>query len=227
MGVIVGADVAQEWLLPWWWENYRAHNCLPVAFFDFGMSRSMRRWCEERGECLDLSTRGLFVAPKEEIDPRLAAEWEKGMGEKFWERRLAWFKKPFACLKSPFERTLWSDLDCEIRCRLEPLFRYAEKEPSIATVRWKDGSYNSGIVVFREEASLLRAWVDIALSSSHLFRGDEEILGHLFQKRGIAEGALPGVYNWDFKEEGHTRAEIVHWYGPIGKHAIYEEIAKY
>ena len=44
-GVIVGSDYSQEWLLPWWWENYTKHNRYPVTFVDFGLSQEPIELC--------------------------------------------------------------------------------------------------------------------------------------------------------------------------------------
>ncbi len=51
-GILIGCDRNQEWLLPWWWDHYSAHNAYPVAFADFGMSKKALAWCREKGKML-------------------------------------------------------------------------------------------------------------------------------------------------------------------------------
>jgi len=41
-------DKGQQWLLPWWWEQYSAHNSYPVVFVDFGLSEKGIA-CAKRG----------------------------------------------------------------------------------------------------------------------------------------------------------------------------------
>src|SRR5579862_7309437 len=126
-GIIVGTDLTQEWLLPWWWKHYSAFNAYPVAFVDFGMSDPVKDWCRERGELISLFVADVFVAEREEIDPALVKQMEEACGKEFWPSRHAWFKKPLACLQSPFVKSLWIDLDCEIRGQLDPLFDLCEE----------------------------------------------------------------------------------------------------
>src|SRR5690606_10167073 len=105
-GVLVGSDLTLEWALPWWWERYKTYNTHPVAFVDMGLCFEMKEWCKQRGELIRLK----IVDFTEEVEPKLAQEWEEKTGTQFWGSRGAWFKKPFACLSSPFERTLWIDI---------------------------------------------------------------------------------------------------------------------
>lgn len=134
-GVIVGADMTQEWLLPWWWEHYRKHNSHKVAFVDLGMSLEMKEWCQERGEMIRLWIDDDFIKEQSQIDIAVVEEWNKAYGRDFWNARIAWFKKPFACLQTPFLRTLWIDLDCEIRGSIQSLFPYSDQAPGIAMAR--------------------------------------------------------------------------------------------
>src|SRR5690606_21882871 len=109
-GVVVATDITQEWLLPWWWENFRKYNACPVAFVNFCMSEEKKAWCREHGELIPLLVVDDFVAEREEIATELVSDWEKSFSKKFWPSRNAWFKKSLACLQSPFQRTIWCDL---------------------------------------------------------------------------------------------------------------------
>lgn len=161
-GIVVGSDITLEWLLPWWWENYRKYNDFPVIFVDFGMSRDMKKWCKERGAVIRIPPIELFVAEKKEIDPSLKLEWEKKYGCSVWEDRKAWFKKPLACLQSPYHRSIWVDLDCEVRGSLRELFSCCHLSSEIAVAKerphpiHKTIIYNSGVVVFKGERPSLR-----------------------------------------------------------------------
>ena len=100
-GIIVGCDKAQEWLLPWWWQHYSKLNSYPVAFADFGMTEKAIAWVSERGRYIKLPA----AAPLKEVSPE-----RPEFRERTQEKRGAWFKKPLACLYSPFPESLWIDL---------------------------------------------------------------------------------------------------------------------
>ena len=50
LGVLVGCDLNQQWLLLDWYSYLRKHNPgIPIAFGDLGMSEDGRKWCKNRG----------------------------------------------------------------------------------------------------------------------------------------------------------------------------------
>jgi hypothetical protein len=218
-GIIVGIDQSQEWLLPWWWDHYRKHNRHSVAFIDFGMTVGKKDWCRERGELVPLFVADIFVKEREEIEPEILAHWEASYGKQFWPCRNAWFKKPLACLQSPFKRTIWVDLDCEIRGSLQPLFDCVNPH-GIALFKEKARSvYNSGVIVFKHGLSLIEGWADQSFEKNHLFRGDQELLSHLIEEKNLEVSELPEQYNWSRMHDNDANAVIVHWHGEFG-HSI-------
>lgn len=118
-GIIVGCDQAQEWLLPWWWTHYSAHNSYPVLFIDFGMSQQAQEWCKATG--LYAKLEGFENCQQIVVSEDKKRYWQTLIGSLF-NFRTAFFKKPFALLQSPFPLSLWCDLDCQIRGPLDPLF---------------------------------------------------------------------------------------------------------
>jgi hypothetical protein len=225
-GIVVAADAQQEWLLPWWWEKYSRLHTHPVAFVDFGLSKPVKKWCEERGMRIALPVPDIFVASREEMDPDLVAHMEKEVGKKFWPCRDAWFKKPLACLLTPFKKSIWIDLDCEIRGSLQPLFEL--KECSLGLVKYRHTEmpypvYNSGLIVFEQGIPVFEKWADLAIEQNHLFRGDEEILSYLLHTAGgVFE--LPAIYNWSRCFEENAEAIVMHWHGANGKFCIYHQM---
>jgi hypothetical protein len=225
-GVVVASDLQQEWLLPWWWENYRRFNSHPVVFIDFGMSKEMKVWCQERGALIPLLVPDIFVASKEEMDPDLVARMEDETGKMFWCYRNAWFKKPLACLQSPFKRTLWIDLDCQIRGYLGDLFE--SFGDGLSMTRYPNPTmpypiYNSGIIVFKHGLSVFEAWADLCIEQNHLFRGDEDILAWLLKDQNMV-AQLPAIYNWSRCFEDNPEAIVFHWHGAKGKYCIHHQI---
>ena len=222
-GVVVGADDLQEWLLPWWWDHFSQQNRYPVTFVDFGMSEEKRRWCLERGGLLSLNMSDLFVRDRDEVASALSEAWEQHYGEDFWGARKAWFRKPFACLRTPYERTIWLDLDCQVMGSLTKLFDACSHPSGVALCLDKNAPvYNSGVIVFRRDAPILQEWADQALEKSGLFRGDQDLLTAIIDKRAIYE--LPAIYNWPFNYGANPDAVITHWIGAAGKEILNRQL---
>jgi hypothetical protein len=218
-GVIVGCDQTQEWLLPWWWDHYRKHNAYPVAFVDLGMSFSAKEWCKKQGEYIHLPVADIFVAERSEIDPSLVQQWEK-VFVNFWEPRNAWFKKPLACLQSPFRRTIWIDLDCEVRGSIEGLFPLCDSS-GLAIGRGEE-SYNTGVIAFIRNLKLIKAWAELAFSRNHEAVSDEDLLNDLLRSSDFT--VFPPIYNWSRCWNNNPDAILLHWHGNYGKIAIAHQI---
>jgi hypothetical protein len=218
-GVIVGCDESQEWLLNWWWKNYVEENSLPVAFADFGMSDSAKEWCKERGTLVPLSFKGLQVATRDQVDPSLRTEWEKALSP-FWGSRQAWFKKPFALLNTPFPRSIWLDLDCEVLGPLEPIFKFIDPKSKMGLVRARHEApivYNSGVIVFENDSPLLTLWAESALCQNDQFLSDQDALSQIILDGGYEVGEVPEIYNWLMCRGVHIGAVICHWAAQWGK----------
>ncbi len=227
-GVLIGSDLTQEWLLPWWWKRYEKTNHHSVAFIDFGMSFEKKNWCRERGELIPLRLLDDYVLPKEKMDPQVIAHLEDEFGKQFWISRSIWFKKPFGFLQTPFRRTVWIDLDCEIRGSIAPLFEYANLEPGLAMILDPCDSladysypiYNSGVVPFCRGIPLIIDWAIECIKKNGKFRGDQEILSSLIAKRKIRMNVLPPKFNWSRVQKESDEAIIYHWHGIYGKYVI-------
>lgn len=228
-GLVVGADLSQEWLLPWWYSHYTQHNAYPIAFADFGMSREMQSWCRERGEWISIADAPHFVTEKEEMESKLVEKMERECGREFWASRSAWFKKPLACMRSPFKRTLWVDLDCQICGSLAPLFSLTVE--SIAMARDHEISarkipvYNSGVIRFDQGNRVIAQWAKAAVEQNHLFRGDQDVLNALIAEKGIGVTEIPEIFNWSRMKEKNLSAVVLHWHGPHGKSVISHQMA--
>lgn len=228
-GLLVGADITQEWLLPWWWSRYSKHNTHPVAFVDFGMSFEKKRWCQERGALIPLRLFADFIRPQEEIAPEIIADWENLFGKRFWPSRSAWFKKPFALLQTPFAKTLWIDLDCEIRGPIAPLFSYRSlamlKEPPFPAYPLPYPTYNSGVISYPKNCPWIEEWAQSCIELNDRLAGDQEVFSYLIAQRGWKPLELPATYNWSRLTEDAGRATIYHWHGAYGKYAIRHQIS--
>jgi hypothetical protein len=221
-GILVGTDISQEWLLSWWWQHYHKTNDYPVAFVDFGMSSKAKQWCQKQGIYVSLPVADIFVLEKEAIKPTTQQDWERKHGKHFWNQRNAWFKKPLACLKTPFQTSIWIDLDCQIIQSIHPIFDFVTHLSDVGMVK-EDGNeiiYNSGVIVFQRGNPLFERWASFAIEKNGDFRGDQEALSALITKENYPIRELPPLYNWSRLKGFNQTAYIVHWHGHHGKNYI-------
>lgn len=242
-GILIGSDREFEWMLEWWWDHYSTHNTYPVTFIDFGMSQSAWEWCKQHGQVISFDTEFDFITPKEEIEPRLRALWESMiLTKKLWEIRVKWFKKPFAMAQSPYQRTIWLDLDCEVKANLGPLFETCENatgfaiapEPEFSQERWLqqgllqpgERNYNAGVVVFKENSAVFPKWTNVIREKNRFFVGDSDLLAHIVNSERFSICELPQIYNWRMAQGPNPDAVIIHWVSDWGKNHIRSTMKK-
>jgi len=227
-GILVAVDEKAEWLLPWWYRRYSQSNQFPVAFVDLGMTHYGKTFCEERGEVIPLDAPDFLSHC-----PVYAEEWESIFGKTIWENRKSWGKKPFAFLVTPFEKTLWLDLDCEVLSSLEPLFDQEanlllaketeaalEKERKLKTIQEDQMLYNSGVILYSHGEPLMEKWAKAALKEGEQFWSDQHTLSHIIYQEKIPIEELHKNYNWRMSQGLNIHAVIIHWSGTWGKEYI-------
>ena len=230
-GIITGLSRNLEWLLPWWWEHYTAHNSYPVLFADFGLSETAKTFCKERGTLLSIDD---FPFEKEP-SPSTRQAWEKDYGKTIWESRPVWFKKPLALISSPFEKTLWLDIDCKVQGSLAPLFKTLGKEIDIALLHCLKDSpflakgilrYNSGAIAFKKNALIIHQWIQTALEEQDHLPGDEECLSFAIHKNHPKLKELPPLFNWLCIQGKNPKALIYHCCQEQGRAEVLAEIIR-
>lgn len=236
-GVLTGSDALQEWMLPWWWERFRKFNPYKVAFADFGMSEQARNWCRQRGEVIPIQFPEGCLRSREDLPSEKIALWESIYNaERLWKSRKAWFMKSLAMVRTPFLRTIWIDLDCEVLGPLDEMFPACMKDPGIAAVvepvqsiekqvkfgLLKPGQklYNTGVVVFKKGAQPILEWARESIEKNGDFPGNQTLLADLLwkEKWGIVE--LDPKYNWRMMNGPNPDAVIIHWVSTAGKNRI-------
>jgi hypothetical protein len=239
-GIIVGTSKGQEWLLPWWWMHLRAHNDYPVTFIDFGdLSDDALSWCRSRGTVIKLDLIDNFIVKKDDIDPQKARLWES-MIPHIWQFRFTYYKKPFALLKSPYSRTVWIDLDCQIRGSLKPLFPLCANEGGIALIPEHEGQqqasqhrgflepgelmYNAGVIVFKRGSKIVEEWAKQSRDKNHLFPSDQQLLANILHTLKLSFNNLSPLYNWTVDQGLNPNAAIIHWFTAEGKEILKKQI---
>lgn len=237
MGVLVGSDASQEWLLSWFYFHFRQWNpeC-PIAFADFGMTSEGRDWCAERGLLFnvpELSTaggeqRGSF------FQGTFWAQWDGGPSG-CTPAGSIYFRKPIALANSPFYRTLWLDLDCQVRGDLGSLMSLPLPPDGLAATFCGSGcfiknlgsgeiitaaKYSTGVILTEKGSVLLNEWAALSQGKISFFT-DEESLAFLAARTQLPITLIPYEYNWPVANWGeNSRAYIYHWMGNEGKRRL-------
>lgn len=238
LGILAGCDRNQEWLLVWWYSHLRKHHPdLPIAFGDFGMSEEGLQWCEQRGTVIPASS----IPPLPESMGRgwpLAGEkWVQRylLSDSLKPQRPTWFRKPLLMKQSPFERTLWLDLDCQVLNSLSPILSLplnsskmaigksgnsfsmiALESPKIFQVK----IHNSGVVLFEKNSPLLDFWIFLLSQESLSFDGDDQLLSFGIQQYRFTPTQIPCNYNWNYKWGPNPEAAICHYEGEGPKNGL-------
>lgn len=226
-GIVVGCDNRQEWLLPWWWSHYSAHNKYPVAFVNFGMSHAAWNWCKERGVGIRLDSSDFFQERK--VGNEMVNRWNRRAGDGFLYFRSAWFKKPLAFSKSPFEFSCWIDLDCQVKRNLTFLFQCLALGVDLAIARETEEvqngdenhglllpgeiSYNSGVVAFRKNSEIINRWIQLSSEKNDQFMGDQNALSRAIYLYKPSMIELPRIYNWKNNHGANPDAALIHYIG--------------
>lgn len=235
-GVLTGTDENQEWMLINWWDHYSKTNDCPVAFINFGMSKSARMWCEKRGTVIDFQLPPEILTKKEDLCPITAKFWERVYPGDVWKARPAWFSKPFALIQSPFEKSIWVDLDCEVRKPLNSVFSEFDTPEGFAIApttesfqkfsrilglhRLDEATYNTGFVAYKHLSPVMQKWVENTYSRPHEFMGDENVLNRTIYEEKFAITKLPLTYNWPHFLGDNSDVKVVHFSAKEGKQTL-------
>jgi hypothetical protein len=236
-GVLIASDSKLEWMLPWWWNHYRKYNDFPLSIVDFGMTKNARKWCEKIGTVYDFDYSEPFVYGKDLVSEKVKKFLKERIFVKnIWDVRKLWFQTPLAMLQTPYQTTIWLDIDCEILGSLEDLFEKHDKQTGISMVeedqlstnnRIKDGllepgdiMYNGGVIVYEHGTPLMIMWANEILVRNHLYSGNQDCLCHVIRENGYAVNPLPNIYNWRMKHGPNPNAKIIHWVSDAGKRHI-------
>ena len=200
---LTGCDKNTEWMLEWFFNNYRQHNSLPFIFANFGVSKEKLEWAKTKFHAI-LNMTGVK---------------EKG-----------WFKKPRSMLYEPAKKLVWIDTDCEILSNIENIFDLLEPK-KLAMVEDKPWSqrrgeiwHNSGVVGMVNKPIILHQWCQNVHDDPNV--GDQEVLHSMLNpitKISYIKD-LPNEYNVmriQVELDNYKgNKKIIHWTGKKGKQRI-------
>lgn len=227
-GVIVGCDWKFQTMIPWWWNHYQKRNNHPVAFIDLGFSDTMRRFCHTKGQVVSLWIPKYLFKNRYPIPRSIKKEIKQNEIRQLLLQRTTYFHKPFAMLQSPFQKTIWIDIDCQVNGSIAPLFDLVDQDIALTPMspykhqhptQTKDLSenrvlYNSGVVGYQKGSSLIKQWAASSVCRTQWYYGDQDILNDLINEQHAKVTPLPNRYNWIVKEWGlNPKAKIIHYAG--------------
>jgi hypothetical protein len=231
-GVLVATDQTLEWMLPWWVYHYKKHCDLPIAFVDLGMSEEKKALCKEHGTLISIESKEFHFEPSKLEKLADGGEFNLSSLKSTLSRRNAWFLKPSACLASPFEKTLWIDVDCEILKPIDILFsrdRFAcskesesvlQSNISRGTIPKIANFYNSGLIYYEKNHHILLAWAKELEENPGSYYGDQAALSVIIQKLGYTIDTFPIEHHRFYNEEIFESTVIRHYCGIDGKKEI-------
>jgi len=170
-GVMTLLKSGDEKTLKTWWENYSKHNAYPVTFCDLGIDEKTKKWCASKGSLLTVSKDAKNTA----------------------------FLKVEMLLKSPYDKTIWTDLDCEIRKDLAPLYEMSECKDGFAIsydTKASSMQYEGGVFAFKKGSPFVDKWRDYCIKNSSDAQAEQNGLKHLCNDPNLRITILSSTFNW-------------------------------
>lgn len=242
-GILTGCDERHEWMLKWWWSHYSACNNYPVVFCDFGMSKSARIWCASKGTVLSSDLPENFITPKDQIDSKLLTLWEPLYKNATWSTRKAWFHKPFIFPQTPFDETIWIDLDAQVKKPLFPFFNALKRsEAGLALCKdtprgyllrlylgllfYNESAYQAGVIAYKKDSPVIHKLLENCKKYNHLFFSDQDILNRTIHEEKFNVYELSTYYNYipGYPDFSYPDPLIVHYATAVGKDQIFKRL---
>ena len=231
-GVLLFCDEAQELFLPWWYSHYEKTNDAPIAIIDLGLSERGKKWANNIGQVIAMEPVEFELEPPPDF---IMDEWKHYTKADYERARPLWLTTPFALLKTPFEKTLYLDLDCEVRKNLDHLFDIpfgVVPAPEDTLKCWiergismpEQRRYNLGVIAYHKNSPIIQAWADMILDSSCHFWSDHEALMETLREKEFTVIELPEHYNTYSTQSISDETAIVHHLMLKGKLHILSEM---
>ena len=224
-------------MIPWWFSSIRRFSSLPIHIIDIDLPDQRRAWCDKYGIGRTLFSLNKSPAQKQEIDEALAKLWESNYLGNVWQNREVWFAKPEVLQKTPFQKTLFLDLDCEVKGPIDSLLELPAsfaicKNPDFVQeeailnqlIRPGESIYNSGVILYERGHPLIDQWANLSYETANQHMGDEDILSLILNKTSTPFDLIPEAFNCRPTSQNVGKAHVVHHVGIEGKRNIMAQI---
>lgn len=235
-GALVAFNKTMQPLLLWWYKSLRKYSSLPIAFVGLGISENVKKWCKDHGYFFD-SEKYVSFFKKKQVPAKQKEKWFQFLKEDVTDIRPYWFTKPIAMMQTPFEKTLYLDIDCEIKASIDEIFFYSDKKNEIALCKdlyeiisqkdknQKEILFNSGVIIYKNKSEIIEKWAKLSLECYNNFLGDQDLLSHIIHKYKYNPKILPIFWNWHVALKEDKKIKIRHW-GGSSKIKLLEKIKK-
>lgn len=216
-----------ELFLPWWFDHIQKHNTLPVAIIDYGLSEFGKRVAQNIG--LLIEKKPISIDECQEAPSKAFPTFRH-------EARKLYMYKPFGLASSPFEHTIWLDVDCKVRCDLTQMFDTPGFKIALTSVdgqKWAQEHqvfsaadtplFNTGVLVVEKNSPVLQSWCNKTLQDSASYVLEDVLLSELIATENLPITILPSTYNTHWKC-ADTTTKIVHFMNHYGKAVILQEM---
>ncbi len=222
-GILVAFDAAMQPLILWWYNTLRKYSSKPIAFVNFGgISKNVKNWCKSHGYYYD-NEKYVLNFKKIKVPIKYKKKWSDLIKGDVTDIRPFWFTKPIALMHTPFEKTLYLDIDCEVKDSIDEIFTYLNgnemalcedlSEFSNINKNKKEKVFNSGVIIYKSKSKIIEKWAELSLDFSHDFLGDQDLLSHIIYKYKYKPKILPIYWNWHAVLKENEKTKISHWSG--------------
>lgn len=235
-GILVAFDKSMQPLILWWYKNLRKYSSLPIAFINLGnISKNMKTWCKSNGYYFECEKYVLHFK-NIEVPIENQKKWFNLVKTDVTDIRPYWFTKPIAMMNTPFEKTLYLDIDCELISSIDEIFSYlSENQIGLCEDQSENNFlnnlnpikkvFNSGVVIYKSKSQIIQKWAELSFKCSQDFFGDQDLLSHLIHEYKYSPKIMPLCWNWPAPWREDPDTKICHWFGN-NKIKIIEKIQK-
>lgn len=170
----------------------------------------------------------------------LPEKWPQKWQTDIINQRKIWFTKALSLLKTPYEKTLWVDLDCKFLTPVDDIFSTCDNEGGLAltldvpetTKRWKEvgflsqnaKGYQVGVILYKRHSALMNKWAKNCVLKHKIEYSEQTSLDHTLEEENIPVPLLSQYYNWLDAKRVHPEAKIVHYGGEEHKIQLVKEL---
>lgn len=114
--------------------------------------------------------------------------------------------KAFALPLSPYEKTIWTDINCQVNEFLAPLFEMAHVKDGFAISYSKQNTSQSGVMTFTKNSPAILNWQAWCIKNKEV--PDDETLEFLLKENNFRLTQFSEKYYWNGAQKAPTHIAI-------------------
>lgn len=128
--------------------------------------------------------------------------------------------------KTPFQETIFMDLDCHVKGKIDDIFYHAKNGFSVALdiinrFTKTDVAYNTGVIVYHKKNKIVDLWCKGVADNHAFYRSDQDLLERMLDlNEKLKFDILPNHYHWPRLMGKNDKAIILHYTGGEGNKEI-------